>query len=61
MSFRALEVSKNHAFVAPHKDGTAASVSDADFQGTPPDGVVVVANNGLAIRVNGAWETVAYV
>ena len=47
------------AFGYPH-DGTAASVDDTLFNGTAPNGTIVVANDGLAIKANGGWETIDY-
>lgn len=62
MSFRALEVSKNHAYVAPVTTTVlAGAVSDALFASPPPPGVVVVSTDGIAIKsANGTWRRILY-
>lgn len=53
----------NHSPVLPVVEGTP---TDADFVGTPPDGTIVIGDDGgdpatfgVYVRVNGAWEVAA--
>lgn len=48
------------AAVAGYVDALAATVDDDLFNRTPPNGTIVAATDGLAVRADGVWETVSY-